>query len=92
MKQESSNYAESFTNEQFFINSKNRFETVNAAIRQAKALVLTGKDALNPAYETLKAMADGRELRLPDRPKRVPLEIRDEERGSHRSKKAHVEV
>lgn len=89
MKQDNRPYEDSLTNEKLFSISKSQFDIVNDAITKAKEVVLGGKDVLNPSFETLKALADGKELSFPDRPKRAPLEINDEEKGS-RSKKGHM--
>ncbi len=90
MEQDSRQYEDSLTNERFFASgTKNQFDIINEAIERAEAIVSAGKDVLNPAFETLKSMANKTVLVLPDRPKRVPLEIKDEEKGSHRPKKSY---
>lgn len=78
---------EPLTNEKLFQGGREKFCVVNDAIKMARGLIEGGKDVLNPAYETLKAMTEGRELSFPDRPKRAPMEIIENESKPSRSKK-----
>lgn len=82
MKQDSRSYEDSLTNERLFAGSQSQFDVITRAIDIAQTAVNSGKDAINPAYETLKSIADGKELCLPDRQKRAPMEIIEEERRS----------
>lgn len=79
---------EPLTNEKLFKGDKEKFTVVNEAIKVARSLIESGKDVLNPSYETLRSLAEGHDLSFPDRPKRPPMEIVEHEGRPSRGKKS----